>query len=190
MNKKIIFFLLIVLIFLGILFRGFSLNNEISAEESDFIMPATAVANTGHPTFYHSESQPKETALWHPPMYILSLSLIIKLFSSNEIPIRFLNIFFSILTSGLIYLFCKNIIGKDRGKIIGLISSAFFMINYYIFSSSIMIDIDGFSAFFILGFIYFLLRNYQTKKKTYYYFAVVFLFFSIWNRYPIAFLVY
>ena len=69
-QKKIFFILIVVLILFGIFARIISLNNDYTAEETEFTRSASAIKNTGHPIFYQSEQVPKELALWHPPMYI------------------------------------------------------------------------------------------------------------------------
>ena len=101
MNKKIIYLILIVLIILGILFRITSINKDFIAEETDFVRPAIAWINTGRPQFYHSEQQPTELSLWHPPMYIYTLSLSLRLIR-GEVGARIININFSILKAALI----------------------------------------------------------------------------------------
>ena len=189
MNKKIFFYIFIILIIIGISFRFISLNKDFSAEETDFVNGAIAIANTGHPVFYNSELYPKMTFLHHPPTYIYLMSLFMTI-SQSEISARIINVIFSLLTAILIFMFCKNIIGGDKGKNIGFISVAFFLVNYYILSSSILIDIDALSMFAAFGFIYFILRNYQTQKNYYLVLAGIFLFFGIVNRYPIMILIY
>lgn len=189
-TKKIILFFLFTLIFLGIFFRIVSLNNEFIGEETDFVMPAIAIMQTGFPQFYHSEQQPNAIALWHPPMYIYFMGVLFYLFGVNEITARSINIVFSILISFVIFMFCKEFIGKEKGKIIGLISSAFFLFNYYIFSSSVIIDIDVFSAFFMFLFVYSILSYSKTKEKKFVFLAIISLFFGLWNRFPMAGLIY
>ena len=87
-------------------------------------------------------------------------------------------------------MFCFILINGERGKIIGLISSAFFLINYYIFSSSILIDIDVLSAFFVFGFVFFILCYSKFKKDYFLVLAGIFLFCGLWNRYPMMILTY
>ena len=189
-TKKIFIGIFIFLILFGIFARLYSLNEDFTGEETDFIAPAIAIATTGHPIFYHSEQQPSEIALWHPPMYIYSLGLLFNLLDVSEIVARSLNIIFSFLITGLIFLFCFNLIKGKKGLIIGIISATIFLINYYTLSSSIIVDIDVFSTFFVFGFVYFILRNYQTQEDKYLIFASIFLFFGLCNRYPMMILTY
>ena len=188
-NKRLLTIFLWAIIILGLFFRIISLDKEFSAEETDFVNPAIAIKNTGHPIFYNSELYPEMTALLHPPMYSFLMSLIFKI-SVNEILARSINVFFSLLTSIFIFLFCLKILGKERGKIIGAISAAFFLINYYILSSSILIDIDVLSSFFVFSFVFFTLRNYQTNNKKFLFFAGISLIFGLANRYPMAILTF
>lgn len=183
-NKKIIYFLLIGLILLGVGFRLFSLNKDFSAEETDYIKPALALIQTGHIYFYNSEQIPRIAGLFHPPMYNFLLALIFK-FIISEISARLLNVIFSFLIVILIFLFCYKL-NLEHGKIIGLFASALFLINYYSLSSSILIDIDVLSAFFVLGFVLSLTLLITTKKNNYLYLVGLFFFFALWNRWIIA----
>jgi len=188
MNKKLIYILLIGLIILGVSFRILSLNNDLTGEEPDFVNSAIAIAQMGHPIFYQSEQIPIQIALWHPPMYIYTLALIAK-FSTSEIALRSLNFIFSLLTAVIIFLFCLRI-DKEKGKPIGLLSSALFLINYYVLSSSILIDIDVLSMFFTFSFFYLIFSYYKTKKISYAILASLAFLFSIFNRYPITILTF
>ncbi len=187
--KNIAVFFLIILVLFGIGIRIFSLNKDFTGEETEFIKPAIAIKNTGYPIYYHSEQTPKEIFLSHPPMYIYLLAVLFKI-SISEISARILNISFSFLITILIFLFCKKIIGGEKSRVVGLISSAFFLINYYIFSSSVLIDIDVLSAFFVFGFVFFITYSYKNKKDYFLLLAGIFLFFGLANRYPIAIIVY
>ncbi len=187
-KKKIIIYLSLLILVLGILLRLAALNNEITGEESDFILPAKSIAETSHPIFYQAEQVPKETALWHPPMYIFILSSIIH-FSTNEVLIRSLNVTAILLTSVLIYFFCLNFLKKD-GKIIGILSAALFLINYYVLSSSILIDIDVLSTLFVFSFVFFTLMSFKEKTNLSFLLSIFSFVFALANRYPIAILVY
>ena len=190
MNLKKIFIIFFILLFIfGVSIRIFSINKDYSAEEVDFVKASAAIKETGHPIFYHSEQKPVDLALYHPPMYIFLVSLSMMIIK-GEVGVRIVNLVFSFLTSIFIFLFCSQIIKNEKGKIIGLVSSALFLINYYAFSSSVLIDIDMLSCFFVFGFIFFILKSYQTNKKTFSFLAGLFLFFSIANRFIIAGIVY
>jgi len=188
-NEKILIIILGMLILFGIIIHIASINKDITAEESDFVNSAKAIEKNGEPRFYRSEQQINELALWHPPMYIYSMALAFKIFGINEIASRSINLIFSLLTALLIFIFSINAFG-NRGKIIGLISSAFFLVNYYVFSSSVMIDIDILSTFFVFGFIFCIFMHYKTDKKIYAILAIFSFIFSLANRYPIAGLVF
>jgi len=187
--NKILVISLILLIIFGIAIRLFSLQKDITSDETDFVKAAKAIQETGHPLFYHSEQQPSELALWHPPMYIYLLSLALNS-SFPEISARSINAIFSVFTAVLIFLFCINLIDSRHKKIIGLSAAALFLINYFILSSSVLIDIDVLSMFFMLAFIFFILMDFKKQNPWYFALAAASLFFGIFNRYPIAFLVF
>ncbi len=187
-SRRLVIFFLIILVLAGIAMRFYAIDKDFSAEESDFINSAKAIFQTGHARYYLSEQQPSELGLWHPPMYIFMLSSLFN-FGISEAIARSINIVFSILTAFLIYLFCTTFL-KEKAKLIGLFSSAFFLLNYYVLSSSILIDIDMLSAFFALSFVFFILFAHKKNTNLYYIPASISLFFSIFNRYPIAFLIF
>lgn len=187
-SKRIILTILIIIIILGFLFRIIYLPKDFTGEEIDFVRAAMAIKNTGHPVYYYSENVPVYVALWHPPMYIYLMSFLFRI-SEGELPARIINVFFSMITALFIYLFCIKIFDHKNGKIIGLISTAFFMINFYIFSSSVLIDIDILSQFFLFSFLFFLIMAYKYNKN-YLFISGLCLYFGFWNRIPLAFLVY
>ncbi|VVB78765.1 Dolichyl-phosphate-mannose-protein mannosyltransferase [uncultured archaeon] len=188
-KRKLLLIFLIILVLFGIAIRVMYLNHDFSGEETEFIKPAIAIKDTGYPIYYHSEQQPTDIFLVHPPMYIHLLAGLFTI-SVSETAARSINIIFSFLCALMIFFFGKKIIGGERGKMIGIISSAFFLINYYIFSSSVLIDIDVLSAFFVFGFVYFICLNYKEKTMYSLVLAGIFLFFGLANRYPIALMVY
>jgi len=187
--KKILICFFVFLIVVGVAIRVVAITKSFGAEETDFVKPAIAIINTGHPLFYLSEQQPNEMALWHPPMYIYSMAFIFKIFGVSETSARSINIVFSLLTTILIFLFSIKIFER-KGKLIGIIASSFFLINYYVLSSSIMIDIDILSSFFVFAFIFCILMNYEWKRGVYAILAVFSFVFSLANRYPVAILVF
>ncbi|MEA3329253.1 MAG: glycosyltransferase family 39 protein [Nanoarchaeota archaeon] len=191
MNQKQIGILfLIILILSGVGARFMLLDKDFSCEETDFVKPAIAIKNTGKTLFYHSEQLQMEIALWHPPMYIYIMGTLFWIFSVDEWVARSINLFFSILTSIFIFLFCYKLLKKERGFFIGILASSLFLINYYVLSSSMLIDIDILSTFFVFGFVYFTLRKYQTESNLYLILSGVCLFFGLWNRYPMMMLTY
>jgi hypothetical protein len=187
--KKLLIISLIFLIVAGVAFRFLSINKDITGEETDFVKPALALQETGKSTYYHSGQQPNQTGLLHPPMYILTLSVLLNN-SFLEASARFPNVAFSLLTALLIYLFCVNLISRKNNKIIGLIASTLFLVNYYVLSMSLTIDIDMFSTFFTFAFLYSMLMFSRSRENIYLALAGILLFCSIFNRYPIAFLVF
>jgi len=187
MEKKFLIIFLITLILFGILFRFIAVNKDFTGEEVDFVRPAEYIKNSGHPIGYHSEQKGTAVSLFHPPMYIYLVSAMFQ-FWVNEFNIRIINVIFSILTAGLIFLFCYNLL--EDGKIIGLISSAFFLINYYILSSSILIDIDVLSTFFVFGFFFMMLMYHKTQKNKFLFLAGASMIFGLANRYPMMILSY
>jgi 4-amino-4-deoxy-L-arabinose transferase-like glycosyltransferase len=188
MNKKLVYSFLGLLIIFGLIIIFLSLNKDITGEETDFVNPAIAIIKTGHPLFYQAEQLPSQLAVWHPPMYIYLLSVIIR-FSTSIIAIRFLNVFAILITTFLIYYFSKKFLNQS-GKIIGVMASALFLINYYVISSSLLIDIDALSTLFTFSFIGFTLLYFKENKILSALLAGSSFLFALGNRYPIAIAVY
>lgn len=187
-DKKIVIIICLFLIIWGIFFRVINLDKDITAEESDFVKPAIAIVESGRPLFYHSEQIPSLLAMYHPPMYIYTLSLI-AMISTKEIALRSLNFIFVLLTALIIYLFCIRI-NREYGKQAGLLATVLFLTNYYVFSSSLVIDIDVFSMFFVFCFFYFVFLYRETGKIAYAILASIVFLFALANRYPIAILTF
>ena len=187
--KKLLIVSLILLISFGVGIRLISLDKDFTGEETDFVRSATAIKDTGRPIYYLSEQQPNQIGLLHPPTYIYILSLVLN-DSIGESSARIINVIFSVLTAILIFLFCIKFLNSKNKKTIGLIASALFLINYFIFSSSLMLDIDNLSMFFTFAFVFCILMDYKTKNFKYFILSILALFFSISNRYPIAFVVF
>ena len=186
---KIFYIFLLSLIVIGIFFRLYSLKKDFIGEETVFVAGAEAVRDTGLPIFYHSEREKHSLALWHPPMYVYALYLLMKI-GDNEILLRSINAIASILTTFLIFLFCFYFLDKDKRIIVGLISSAFFLINFYFLSSSMIIDIDIFSMLFLFSFIFFIIASLRFQKKSFLFLGSLTFFLSLWNRFPIAVITY
>lgn len=188
-TNKLLIWLLLILILFGIFARLISLNRDFNAEESDFIKPALSLIKTGRPVVYLSEQQPKEIALWHPPMYIFLLSLVIRI-SPSEIATRSVNVFFSLVTTIIIYMFCSRLLEHEQRKIIGLMASTLFLTNYYALSSSMMIDLDPSSTLFVLSFVFFVLLYRKNGASCFLVASGLALFLSVFNRYPMAIMAY
>jgi len=188
--KKTLIFTLAILMLAGIFIMISLSNNDFTGEETEFVRPAISIINGDGPYFYQSEQKPNHQALWHPPMYIYTIALMFKLFGTGEIAARSVNIIFSLLTAVLIFVFCYSLIGKKTGGIIGGIATSLYLINFYVLSSSVLIDIDTMSTFFVFSFVFLILKHYQTGKNLFICLASAALLLGLWNRFPIAILIY
>jgi hypothetical protein len=187
MDKKLVYIILGCIIILGIIFRFACINNEFTAEETDFVKPAYSLVNYGHLYYYNSEQLPNLAALFHPPMYNFLLAAIFN-FNYSEASARSLNILASFLIGFLIFSFC-SVNFRRKKLLLGILALAGFLINYYSVSSSILIDIDVLSALFTLLFVFFICKI-ENNKPIYFYLAGLAFFLALWNRYIIALIVY
>lgn len=186
---NLLIILLIILVIFGTGARFLSINKDFSADELDFVKAAEALRDTGKLIFYHSEQQPWEIGLWHPPLYIFLIRSSFFLFE-GELAARIVNVVFSLLGALLIFFLCFRFVEGNKGVITGLAASSLFLINYYVFSSSLLIDIDMLSAFFVFAYVFSVLSYVKSKSPSFMILSVLSLFFAIFNRYPMAFLSY
>ena len=52
----------------------FSLQKPFVMDEMEFPSVAKAIVQTGKPVYYRGETNPANTGLWHPPLYVLALA--------------------------------------------------------------------------------------------------------------------
>src|ERR1700729_1561976 len=60
----------------------------LQLDNMDFPAVAKQTAITGLPVYYRGEDNPNDLGLFHPPLYIYTLALWIKLFGFGEVQVR------------------------------------------------------------------------------------------------------
>jgi len=120
-------------------------------------------------------------------MYVIILSLISKI-SESEILMRSVNFVAIFITSVLILSFCIKTSKKNK-ILIGMASTSLFLINYYVVSSSVLIDIDALSTLFIFMFIFSIILYQEHNKIFYFILGIISFMLSLANRYPLILIV-
>lgn len=104
-----------------------SFDKEIKGDPIAFFAAARAINESGKPVFYNGEQEPPVQGLWHPPLYIHLLALIMRVFPDYLPSARSLGILCLLITSGIIFLICKEI-DCNRGAYKTLALSAIFIL--------------------------------------------------------------
>ncbi|MBU5689738.1 MAG: glycosyltransferase family 39 protein [Candidatus Aenigmatarchaeota archaeon] len=178
-NKHIL--LLILILVLGSILRLQNLNKDYQRDESRFLEAVINFNNKG--TLTYNEKSIGENLITvfdhHPPLYIIYLSNIVKIFGTNIVIVRFFTVIFSIFSIVFVYL-----IGSSYGKKeIGLLAAFLISINRIHVEYSQQIDIDGsFLTFLILASSYFFIRWLDKKEKKYYFLTAIFTTLSLLTK--------
>ncbi len=111
-------------------------------DEVIFIKTANSIVETGSPVFNYNFMNTKDEGLFHPPIYIYLLSMLIRFLGSSEISLRLLSILFNVGVILLVYFLSLFLLGKENEKW-ALLAIAFYALNPLTIQSSIILDMDG-----------------------------------------------
>lgn len=100
----------------------FSFNKEIKGDLISFFTAARAINENGKLVHYSGELE-QIPSLWHPPLYIHILALIMRVFPNYLPATRILGIICLLITCWLVFLLCKEL-DSQRGKDSSLFISA------------------------------------------------------------------
>lgn len=122
-------------------------------DDVSFILGAQAVAETGRPYgdqgyMLHLYGQREQWALWHPPLYILTLGLVVALFGEGEPAARSLGILALLLCAGLAFDLARRAVreaggGPGRELAAGVLAVALYTLNPLAVQASLLLDIDN-----------------------------------------------
>ncbi len=180
-NQDKYLFALILIFLVGFFLRCQDINKDFQRDESRFMEAVINFNQKG--TLTYNEKSIGENLITvfdhHPPLYITTLSLIVKFFGTKIILVRSFMIFFSLTSIIIIFL-----LGKEYGKVeYGLIAALLLSINRLHVEYSQQIDIDGsFLTFFFLSSFLFFKKWLNSKKEKYYYFFVIFTILSLLTK--------
>lgn len=173
--KKIILIALIIFLYLGLLF--FSIQNLFQADEIDFIKASKGILETGKPIYKADLLNKNFQGLWHPPLYIILLTIPQYFFGENPIALRSVAIICELFTIILIFLITDYLV-KKRKLFWASFAAIIYTLNPLAVQSSIILDIDG----SILNFLMALFVYLYIKNKSYWY-LIPSLLLVFWSKF-------
>ena len=129
--------------FAAYLFISFSSWSEpIMGDETNFVNAVWSVEDNASRNFLlHSDP---EFALWHPPAYIHSIWVPVKVFGFSEVSVRLVGFFSFLISLIFIYLIAGRIFkGRANSRGIAAVACALFALNPLALRGSLLVDIDG-----------------------------------------------
>lgn len=120
-------------------------------DEANFLFQAQAIARTGIPYAnmgYMGDRGEVTTrfqyGLWHPPLYLYLLGLNARLFGGAEVAARGMGIACMLLSAGLVYALARAVAESPaRGRALGALALALFLLSPLTVQSAVVVDIDG-----------------------------------------------
>lgn len=171
MNKRYIFLLLLVSIFiLSFVLRFYKLGeipNGLYQDETAIGYNAYSILTTGKDEY--GKSYPlyfKSFGDWKLPVYIYATVLSVKAFGLNEFAVRFPSAFFGFLTVIVFYFFAKDLLKDKRIAVIAVLLMAINPWSLHYNRATFEVSVGLF--FFILGG--YLLNKFFREKKKYTFF--------------------
>ena len=162
LKKNIIFLILII----GIAIKFLGINNVLYADEADWAMGALQFNSMENYGVFIEKNLP------HPPIPILSYTLMINIFGNQTYSFRLVPVIYSLFGLIFIYLISKEIYSR-RAAFFALFLSLF---AFWPYLASLQVDIDGaILTTFLLGTFYYYLRYEKTNKNKYLFLTGLFL---------------
>lgn len=122
-------------------------------DDVNFALGGRAVARTGLPYgnqgyLLHLFEQREQWATWHPPLYIFTLGLWIRLFGDGEAATRSLGVLCQLLAAGIAFDVARRVVeqaggSRTRGLVAGLITLAVLLVNPLSIQAAQILDIDN-----------------------------------------------
>lgn len=163
MSKKPFYFSIFIPIIIYLLFAIPSLKEWASADSVPFLIAADTISGS-HPWFNFSYIN--LNGLWHPPLYVIILSILRKLFGMNIVFFRLFNLICCTISIFFIYFITRELNSDKKDYSIPLIASFIYAINPFVVRGSLHIDIDNtILTTLILAFIFLFLKNMDYLNK-------------------------
>ena len=133
-----------VIFFTYVLMNLRHLDRSYVIDEAAFPYGAIGVLEKGNPFFYNGETRPNDLALWHPPLYILSLALHMVFWGTSAFSVRLFGLLCIGVTALIVTLaFNKLAISKFHRDIALVVFLCLYIFNPLISESALIPDIDG-----------------------------------------------
>ncbi|MFH1783263.1 MAG: glycosyltransferase family 39 protein [Candidatus Omnitrophota bacterium] len=164
---------LLLSIAIGLLFSSiiisFNINKPFNLDEQEFACAAHNVIIKGIPLIevdetYSERYEGQPLGLWHPPLYIYTLSLAFKILGESVLTARGLGFLFHLVTFIFFILICGKLFKDKEFYIVSSIAAIFYCINPIITQYTLLIDIDGGMLLLgMIGFSYFFISLDERK---------------------------
>lgn len=174
-SKYVLLTLVFLFVFTGIFFY-FSINKPLNTDEALYVLAAHEVNKD-----YRAFSKNPEPGLWHPPLYVYTLSVVFKIFGEAAASARMLGILFYLTTLWFLILICRELSPPGRPFFItSFIAAALYLTNPLLIQYSMNVDIDGgMLTSSICAFSYLFIRSNRNFQKLRNFFLLGLLFGGI-----------
>ena len=148
-------------------------------DEIVFAQCAKSVLEKGVPLIEVGKTHEAESCLWHPPIYIYLISLMIKLFGNFPFALRLTSILFNLFSIVLLFFITREVLKEnDKRDIFALMASLIYSIIPLTLQGVNLLDIDsGILPFFFMFFIYLYI------KKVNYFYLLISLLLIFWSKF-------
>lgn len=196
-RRRETYFILFALYFLaGVTFTltvARYLNSPLRSDEVSFPTQVAGIIRHGVPKVLYSEDRLIHTYLyygydalygmWHPPLYLYSLSVPAALFGIGNIPMRAVGLVWFILSLWLVWCIAGVISDKPTPIIARGIPLALILLTPLLVEGSLYLDIDNTSlAFSLLLFAWFYLKSPQDESLKRLFLLGLIFTFSLWSK--------
>jgi hypothetical protein len=118
-------------------------SKPLHLDDVDFALAAQRTAHSGLPLYYGGEQNPQASALYHPPLYIYTLAVWMRLFGGAETQIRLFGMICAIVQGVIVLALIRTVFG---GAVMWRWMAWFwiaFLLNPYTIQSASIADIDS-----------------------------------------------
>jgi len=119
------------------------MNDVFVMDETAFPEAANGVARHGVPDFYNGITRPRDLAIWHPPLYVYTLGIWIKVLGNSNYSVRIFGVLCMFMTGIIIFSIVRILKANETNKLPENIAIMFYFSHYSILQLSQVNDIDG-----------------------------------------------
>lgn len=111
-------------------------------DEAAFPYAAEGVLHHGAPIFYNGETRPDDLGMWHPPLYIYTLALQLKIFGSGYVSVRMYGVIAVLIAFAVVVLTVRRL-APSLPQYGYVLLAAVMLWNPLIIAGTLVPDIDG-----------------------------------------------
>lgn len=138
-------------------------------DEIDFPIVAKATSETAIPIYYRGEMAQTHIGIgiYHPPLYINSLALFIKIFGYNENTIRMFGMLCALLSAYIICLIYNKLVSDEKKQgVFETIFLSLFLLHPYTIANATLPDIDSTVLPVTISLFFFLLIKFFQRPAS------------------------